>query len=157
MPHKLLKGLHMIFKKIASAFALNLAICAFINSAMETKVLSEMKEIKSGLKYEESKAGAGKEAVSGKTVSVHYTGWLNEGGKKGTEFDSSVKRGQPFEFSLGAGMVIKGWDEGVAGMKVGSKRTLYIPSALGYGSRGAGGVIPPNADLIFDVELLDVK
>lgn len=119
--------------------------------------LAEMKETSTGLKYEDSTAGTGKEAVRGKTVVVHYTGWLNTSGKKGTEFDSSVKRGQPFDFPLGAGMVIQGWDEGVAGMKVGGKRTLYIPSTLGYGARGAGGVIPPNADLIFDVELLDVK
>ena len=96
--------------------------------------------------------GAGATAVAGKTVKVHYTGWLTNGKK----FDSSVDRGQPFSFSLGGGQVIKGWDEGVAGMKVGGKRQLKIPPDLGYGSRGAGGVIPPNATLIFDVELLDV-
>jgi FKBP-type peptidyl-prolyl cis-trans isomerase len=107
----------------------------------------------SGLKYVDQVAGAGDMAVVGKTVSVHYTGWL-ENGKK---FDSSVDRGQPFSFPLGAGRVIKGWDEGVQGMKVGGKRTLTIPSDLGYGSRGAGGVIPPNATLIFDVELLGVR
>ena len=112
---------------------------------------------KSGLKYVDEKAGTGTEAVSGKTVNVHYTGWLNEKGQKGKKFDSSLDRGQPFAFSLGAGMVIRGWDEGVAGMKVGGKRTLMIPASLGYGARGAGGAIPPNADLIFDVELLDVK
>jgi peptidylprolyl isomerase len=110
----------------------------------------------SGLSYEDEVVGTGAEAVSGKTVSVHYTGWLNEGGKKGKKFDSSVDRNSPFDFPLGAGMVIKGWDEGVAGMKVGGKRTLYIPAKLGYGERGAGGAIPPNADLIFDVELLGV-
>ena len=107
----------------------------------------------SGLKYVDQAVGTGDVAVAGKTVSVHYTGWL-ENGKK---FDSSVDRGQPFSFPLGAGRVIKGWDEGVQGMKIGGKRKLTIPSDLGYGSRGAGGVIPPNATLIFDVELIEVK
>jgi peptidylprolyl isomerase len=88
---------------------------------------------------------------------VHYTGWLFDNGVKGKKFDSSVDRGQPFQFTLGAHQVIAGWDEGVAGMKVGGSRTLIIPPELGYGARGAGGVIPPNATLIFDVELLDVK
>ncbi len=107
----------------------------------------------SGLKYVDQVVGTGDAAVAGKTVNVHYTGWL-ENGKK---FDSSVDRGQPFSFPLGAGRVIRGWDEGVQGMKVGGKRKLTIPSDLGYGSRGAGGVIPPNAPLIFDVELLGVR
>ena len=107
----------------------------------------------SGLKYIDQEVGTGDVAVAGKTASVHYTGWL-ENGKK---FDSSVDRGQPFSFPLGAGRVIKGWDEGVQGMKVGGKRKLTIPSDLGYGSRGASGVIPPNATLIFDVELLGVR
>ncbi|OQW56895.1 MAG: peptidylprolyl isomerase [Nitrospira sp. ST-bin4] len=107
----------------------------------------------SGLKYVDQAVGTGDVAVAGKTVSVHYTGWL-ENGKK---FDSSVDRGQPFSFPLGAGRVIKGWDEGVQGMKIGGKRKLTIPSDLGYGSRGAGGVIPPNATLIFDVELLGIR
>ena len=111
----------------------------------------------SGLEYIDHKVGTGSEASAGKSVGVHYTGWLNSNNEKGTKFDSSVDRGEPFHFVLGRGMVIKGWDEGVAGMKIGGKRTLYIPSALGYGSRGAGGVIPPNANLIFDVELLEVK
>ncbi len=110
-----------------------------------------------GLQYEIIKPGTGKVAQAGQRVQVHYTGWLNQGGKKGKKFDSSVDRGKPFVFGLGQGMVIRGWDEGVAGMKVGEKRTLYIPAALGYGARGAGGVIPPNADLIFDVELLDCE
>jgi len=103
--------------------------------------------------------GKGKAAVAGKTVEVHYTGWLYEAKapkQRGKQFDSSVGRG-PFSFPLGAGRVIKGWDEGVAGMKVGGKRTLVIPPELAYGKRGAGGVIPPDATLVFDVELLDVK
>jgi FKBP-type peptidyl-prolyl cis-trans isomerase len=107
----------------------------------------------SGLTYVDQVLGTGDVAVAGKTTTVHYTGWL-ENGKK---FDSSVDRGQPFSFPLGGGRVIKGWDEGVQGMKVGGKRKLTIPSNLGYGSRGAGGVIPPNATLVFDVELLEVK
>ena len=110
-----------------------------------------------GLQIKDTVVGTGAEAVSGKEISVHYTGWLNEKGEKGKKFDSSVDRGSPFKFPLGAGMVIKGWDEGFEGMKVGGKRTLMIPSALGYGARGAGGAIPPNTDLIFDVELLGVK
>ncbi len=110
----------------------------------------------SGLRYDDSVVGTGDTATAGKTVVVQYTGWLDEAGNKGKQFDSSVGRG-PFSFPLGAGMVIKGWDEGVAGMKVGGKRTLYIPSSLGYGSRGAPGAIPPNADLIFDVELQKVQ
>lgn len=111
----------------------------------------------SGLKYQDQAVGSGAVAEAGKMVVVHYTGWLDENGSRGKKFDSSVDRGSPFNFPLGAGMVIKGWDEGVAGMRVGGKRTLMIPSQLGYGARGAGGVIPPNADLIFDVELLEVK
>lgn len=107
----------------------------------------------SGLKYIDQVVGTGDLAVAGKTTTVHYTGWLTTGQK----FDSSVDRGQPFSFPLGAGRVIKGWDEGVQGMKVGGKRKLTIPSDLGYGPRGAGGVIPPNATLIFDVELLGVR
>jgi FKBP-type peptidyl-prolyl cis-trans isomerase FkpA len=107
----------------------------------------------SGLKYVDQVVGTGEVAVAGKTASVHYTGWL----ENGKQFDSSVDRGQPFSFPLGGGRVIKGWDEGVQGMKVGGKRKLTIPSDLGYGSRGAGGVIPPNATLIFDVELLGVR
>ena len=111
----------------------------------------------SGLQYEDTMPGTGPEAVSGQQVTVHYTGWLFKDGVEGTKFDSSKDRGDPFVFSLGAGMVIRGWDEGVAGMKVGGARTLIIPAELGYGARGAGGVIPPNATLKFDVELLGVS
>ena len=107
-----------------------------------------------GLQYEDTVVGDGAEATKGQTVTVHYTGWLYKDGEKGAKFDSSKDRRDPFQFILGAGMVIRGWDEGVAGMKIGGARTLIIPSDLGYGSRGAGGVIPPNATLQFDVELL---
>jgi len=109
--------------------------------------------VPAGLKIDDIKVGTGAEAVSGKTVTVHYTGTLTDGKK----FDSSVDRGQPFKFTLGAGQVIQGWDKGFAGMKVGGKRKLTIPPELGYGERGAGGAIPPNATLIFDVELLGVE
>ena len=110
----------------------------------------------SGLQYEDSAVGAGAQAQAGARVSVHYTGWLYNDGVKGTKFDSSKDRGDPFGFGLGAGQVIKGWDEGVQGMKVGGTRVLVIPPQLGYGARGAGGVIPPNATLMFEVELLGV-
>jgi FKBP-type peptidyl-prolyl cis-trans isomerase len=117
--------------------------------------MSENQEITtpSGLRYTDLVNGQGDEARPGKTVDVHYTGWL----ENGTKFDSSLDRGRPFSFGLGGGQVIRGWDEGVAGMKVGGKRRLTIPADLGYGARGAGGVIPPNATLIFEVELLGVR
>ena len=111
----------------------------------------------SGLQIIDSKVGAGATPKPGQICVMHYTGWLYENGAKGKKFDSSVDRGEPFEFKIGLHQVIAGWDEGVASMKVGGKRTLIIPPALGYGARGAGGVIPANATLIFDVELLDVK
>ena len=110
----------------------------------------------SSLQITDPRAGQGAEARRGQTVTVHYTGWLYENGQPGAKFDSSHDRGDPFVFPLGAGMVIRGWDEGVAGMKVGGARTLIIPPELGYGARGAGGVIPPGATLKFDVELLGV-
>ena len=111
----------------------------------------------SGLKITDTKVGDGATPKTGQTCVMHYTGWLYENGAKGKKFDSSVDRGEPFEFAIGTHQVIRGWDEGVATMKVGGKRTLIIPPELGYGARGAGGVIPPNATLVFDVELLDVK
>ena len=111
----------------------------------------------SGLKITDTQVGTGVAPKAGQICVMHYTGWLYENGVKGKKFDSSVDRGQPFEFPIGTGRVIKGWDEGVASMKVGGKRTLIIPPDLGYGARGAGGVIPPNATLVFDVELLGVK
>ncbi|MEP6907306.1 MAG: FKBP-type peptidyl-prolyl cis-trans isomerase [Pseudoxanthomonas sp.] len=108
----------------------------------------------SGLQFEDTIVGSGAEAQPGRNVTVHYTGWLYENGEQGSKFDSSKDRGEPFIFSLAGGMVIQGWDEGVQGMKVGGQRTLIIPANLGYGARGAGGVIPPNATLKFEVELL---
>jgi len=111
----------------------------------------------SGLQIIDTKVGDGAAPKTGQICVMHYTGWLYENGQKGRKFDSSVDRGQPFEFPIGTHRVIAGWDEGVATMKVGGKRTLIIPPDLGYGGRGAGAVIPPNATLIFDVELLDIK
>ena len=127
---------------------LSVAACAVAQSTMTTT--------DSGLQYVDHEVGDGTEAVAGVTVQVHYTGWLWVDGERGTKFDSSVDRGQPFEFRLGAGNVIGGWDEGVAGMKIGGKRELIIPPDLGYGARGAGGVIPPGATLNFEVDLLNI-
>jgi peptidylprolyl isomerase len=110
-----------------------------------------------GLSYEDTQVGAGATPQTGQTCVMHYTGWLWVDGKKGAKFDSSLDRGRPFSFSIGRGQVIKGWDEGVASMQIGGKRTLLIPPELGYGARGAGGVIPPNATLLFEVELLEVR
>ena len=110
----------------------------------------------SGLQFEDTVTGTGAEAQRGNSVSVHYTGWLYDNGVAGAKFDSSKDRGEPFQFSLGGGQVIRGWDEGVAGMKIGGTRRLVIPPELGYGARGAGGVIPPNATLLFEVDLLGV-
>jgi len=118
---------------------------------------TKMKTTPSGLQYEDTVEGTGASPKAGQTCVMHYTGWLWENGAKGKKFDSSLDRGQPFEFPLGQGRVIKGWDEGVATMKLGGKRTLLIPPSLGYGARGAGGVIPPNATLLFEVELIGVK
>ena len=116
-----------------------------------------METTASGLQFIDTTIGEGPVATKGQSVTVHYTGWLYNNGEQGAKFDSSKDRKDPFVFHLGAGMVIRGWDEGVAGMKVGGARTLIIPAALGYGARGAGGVIPPNATLKFDVELLGVS
>ena len=141
----------------AAAFTvLALTAASSILPAAAQGAPGKMSELPSGLQYTDSKVGDGAAATAGHKVSVHYTGWLYNNGQKGAKFDSSLDRGQPFVFTLGAQQVIKGWDEGVAGMKVGGKRTLVIPPELGYGSRGAGGVIPPNATLTFDVELLKV-
>ena len=136
------------FASLAAAAALSVALPA----------AAQEKTTASGLRYTDTKLGNGATAQPGQTAIVHYTGWLSVAGEKGRQFDSSRTRGQPFSFPLGGGRVIKGWDEGVVGMKVGGQRSLIIPPQLGYGAQGAGGgVIPPNATLIFDVELLDVK
>lgn len=152
-----MRSAHLI-KALVLAFALPLAT-AYISSsrasAEETK--PAMTKTASGLEIADTVVGTGVSPKTGQTCVMHYTGWLYQDGQKGKKFDSSVDRGRPFEFSIGVGQVIKGWDEGVASMKVGGKRTLIIPPAIGYGARGAGGVIPPNATLLFDVELLGVK
>ena len=142
------------FACAALALAIVAAVTPLGRAAAATNQVIEMPN---GLKYTDTKTGDGATATPGSKVSVHYTGWVYTNGTKGAKFDSSVDRGQPFQFTLGAHQVIAGWDEGVAGMKVGGKRTLIIPPELGYGARGAGGVIPPNATLMFDVELLGVQ
>ena len=144
---------------ITVAIALSISACTKKNeSNTSTDAASQVKSgqpaATESVTSEELKAGTGAEATNGKTVSVHYTGTLASDGKK---FDSSLDRGQPFKFVLGAGQVIRGWDMGLLGMKVGGKRKLTIPASLAYGERGAGNVIPPNATLVFEVELLDVK
>lgn len=126
-------------------------------TAAAQKKESKMTKTPSGLEYEDTVVGNGASPKTGQTCVMHYTGWLYENTTKGKKFDSSLDRGQPFEFAIGKGQVIQGWDEGVATMKVGGKRTLVIPPSIGYGARGAGGVIPPNATLLFEVELLGVK
>ena len=144
-------------------FFLSLAAAGAFAATAQTPTTqrdSKLDATPSSLQKIDVKQGTGAEATPGKAVVVHYTGWLYDTSKPdshGAKFDSSRDRNDPFRFPLGAGQVIKGWDEGVAGMKVGGQRTLVIPSQMGYGARGAGGVIPPNATLIFDVELLDVK
>jgi FKBP-type peptidyl-prolyl cis-trans isomerase FkpA len=157
--------MHKISLLLTALLAISLGACqaqtdsasANSNSAQEkTKMTANITE----LQKIDTQVGTGREAEFGFNVSVHYTGWLYDAkaeGFKGKKFDSSLDRKQPFDFTLGAGQVIQGWDEGFAGMKVGGKRTLIIPAEMGYGARGAGGVIPPNATLVFDVELLDVK
>jgi len=129
----------------------------FASASVQAQTAGKPMTKPSGLQIIDSKVGTGASPKTGQTCVMHYTGWLYENGAKGKKFDSSVDRGQPFEFPIGTHRVIPGWDEGVATMKVGGKRTLIIPPQLGYGERGAGGVIPPNATLIFDVELLGIK
>ena len=135
-------------------------VCSSLSHSIELvngeKKNMEDKQIKE-LIITDNEVGEGREAEKGLTVTVHYTGWLYENGKKASKFDSSVDRREPFSFVLGVGQVIKGWDNGVSGMQVGGSRTIIIPSEMGYGSRGAGNVIPPNSDLIFDVELLEIQ
>ncbi len=142
---------------MALATALYTALAAGVPTLQTAVAAGETMTTPSGMKIVDTVEGTGATPSTGQTCVMHYTGWLYEDGEKGAKFDSSVDRGQPFEFTIGVGQVIRGWDEGVASMKVGGKRTLIIPADLGYGARGAGGVIPPNATLIFDVELLDVK
>ena len=133
------------------------ALSASVATMTATTAAAQQAVLPGGTRVTEVKAGSGALAEPGRAVAVHYTGWLYLDGGKGTKFDSSRDRGDPFDFPLGAGHVIRGWDEGVAGMKIGGKRTLIIPPEMGYGARGAGGVIPPNATLVFDVELLEVN
>jgi peptidylprolyl isomerase len=140
----------IVFAALAGAIAVGTSTPSMAQAAKTMTTAS-------GLQIADSKLGNGATPKPGQTCVMHYTGWLYENGAKGKKFDSSVDRGEPFEFPIGQKRVIAGWDEGVASMKVGGKRTLIIPPALGYGARGAGGVIPPNATLIFEVELLDVK
>jgi peptidylprolyl isomerase len=144
---------------IAVAFATLLAGCIATGAPAPVEAQTEGKTMTyaSGLKITDTKVGTGASPKTGQICVMHYTGWLYQNGQKGAKFDSSVDRGQPFEFPIGKGEVIKGWDEGVATMKVGGKRTLIIPPDLGYGARGAGGVIPPHSTLMFEVELLAVK
>jgi len=145
--------MRLVSKSMLAAFAAVASLALTVDARAE----ADMKKSLTGLEYKDAKVGTGATAKVGQTAAVHYTGWLYNNGAKGKKFDSSRDRGQPFEFPIGQGQVIKGWDEGVEGMKVGGKRTLVIPPELGYGARGAGGVIPPNAWLIFDVELVGVK
>jgi peptidylprolyl isomerase len=136
---------------------LALALVLLVGGAAARVEAAQETTTASGLRIIDTKVGDGATPKTGQSCVMHYTGWLYNDGVKGEKFDSSLDRGQPFAFNIGKGQVIQGWDEGVASMKVGGKRTLIIPPELGYGARGAGGVIPPNATLIFDVELLDVK
>jgi peptidylprolyl isomerase len=145
--------MRLVSKTILAAFAAVASLALTVDARAE----EQMTKSPTGLQFKDTQVGTGATPKIGQTAVMHYTGWLYNNGEKGKKFDSSRDRGQPFEFPLGQGQVIKGWDEGVEGMKVGGKRTLVIPPELGYGARGAGGVIPPNAWLIFDVELVGVK
>ena len=151
-----------VFSRRNTLVALGLAtfspgILATGTSTAKAQTPGRSMKTPSGLEIIDTVVGTGASPRTGQTCVMHYTGWLYQNGVKGRKFDSSVDRGTPFEFPIGAQRVIAGWDEGVATMKVGGKRTLIIPPELGYGARGAGGVIPPNATLMFDVELLGVK
>ena len=149
----------MTFQRMITRAPSALALMAAVLFAIAGSAVAAGKKVTtaSGLQIIDTVEGTGAQPKRGQICVMHYTGWLYVNGKKGKKFDSSVDRGRPFEFPIGVGRVIAGWDEGVATMKVGGKRTLIIPSELGYGSRGAGGVIPPNATLVFDVELLAVR
>lgn len=144
---------------IMSAVAISVitGVSGFISTPASAQTAGKTMTTASGLQIIDNVVGTGVSPKTGQICVMHYTGWLYENGKKGKKFDSSVDRNEPFEFPIGKGRVIAGWDEGVASMKVGGKRTLIIPPQLGYGSRGAGGAIPPNATLLFEVELLDVR
>jgi peptidylprolyl isomerase len=147
-----------VFKRAGlTAIMFATAIAGLVAAGITASVMAQSVKTASGLQIADTKVGTGASPKTGQTCVMHYTGWLYQDGKKGAKFDSSLDRGQPFEFAIGTGQVIKGWDEGVATMKVGGKRTLIIPPQLGYGARGAGGVIPPNATLLFEVELIGVK
>ena len=146
-----------IAQALTQALTLAGVLVAAAPSSSNAQTPGQSMTTASGLRAEDSKVGTGASPKPGQICVMHYTGWLYNNGVRGKKFDSSVDRGQPFEFIIGQGQVIKGWDEGVASMKVGGKRTLIIPPDLGYGSRGAPGAIPPNATLIFEVELLGVK
>jgi peptidylprolyl isomerase len=148
--------MRVLSRRAAVAAALSVAAIGVI-AMSEAADAQPVTTTPSGLKIIDIKVGTGPAPKPGQTCVMHYTGWLYENDKKGAKFDSSLDRNQPFSFPIGQHQVIAGWDEGVATMKVGGKRTLIIPPELGYGSRGAGGVIPPNATLMFDVELLSVK
>lgn len=147
--------MHVIFPH--RPWLARLATVALLVFSPTVASAQERTTTQSGLTVIDTDTGTGDVAKAGDTAVVHYTGWLYQGGQKGRKFDSSLDRGQPFSFPLGAGRVIRGWDEGVAGMREGGKRTLIIPPALGYGSAGAGGVIPPDATLLFEVELVDLR
>lgn len=145
--------MHLTKRALLTAASTMMLVPSSIAQPKDTKTMTTP----SGLQITDTSVGTGATPQTGQTCVMHYTGWLYENGQKGKKFDSSHDRGQPFPFRIGVGQVIKGWDEGVASMKVGGKRTLVIPAALGYGARGAGNVIPPNATLLFEVELLEVR
>jgi peptidylprolyl isomerase len=147
----------MALALVTSSVSLMAVSALFLSTGASAQTAGKPMKTASGLEIIDTTVGTGESPTTGQNCSMHYTGWLYVDGKKGAKFDSSLDRGSPFSFKIGVKQVIGGWDEGVASMKVGGKRTLIIPPELGYGARGAGGVIPPNATLIFDVELLGVK